>query len=280
MYNSRLTSAQQDEPAIIVRDTMGVRELVVTALAQYLELSVKMREFEEIFGNQVLGAASELLVLREKCKRLEMEYHRIEGGISRGRYRSLDEIQSDVDKALALPDIDDLDGPAQRADSGGPKDPSDSEYFDEAAKARIVRAFRRIVLPNVHPDTSSSEYADFEFAYSAYKNMDYTLMEALTIRYCGEVDLEQDGQLLTLMQLKARLNDYRAAYGRLDLRLRILQQNASPAELNVPEQAKQRMVEQRELFHQAIIAEAEKESDLQSRLRALVDDYSIRRKRA
>lgn len=257
---------RHDDAAIIVRKTKDVQASVISSLTQYLDLAARMREFEDTFSAQILGVAGELVLLRRKRRNLEAEYGRIKNKLDEGKYHNADEIAEDVGKALESADVDSLDpSPGRPEDT----DPYEAERFDTATRQRIVRAFKRIVLHSVHPDTSDAEYSEFEAAYSAYQARDYTLMEAFVIRYRGEVGFEEDGQLLTLAQLTTRLSQYQAAEKRLDARLRALQRNATPAELNSPEQAIRRIEEQGEKFQQAITEEAERVRNLQNRLRAL-----------
>ncbi|WP_063935860.1 hypothetical protein [Actinokineospora spheciospongiae] len=259
-------SSQHGGSATLVRQTKDVQTAVVSALLRYIELTVKMREFEDLFSSQVVSTAAELFMVREQRKRLEREYRRIQQKVAQGDYDTADEIKAEVDEALRS-----FDGVAAPAGSEAAPEPGgyEGERIDAATKARIVREFKRTVLPNVHSDTSEAEFSEFEVAYSAYRSRDYTLMEALVIQYRGEIGLEEDGQPLTLRQLQTRLADYRAAQKRLDERLRSLEQDVTSAEVSAPDQARKRMEEQRERFLHAIAEEADKVRDLQDLLRDL-----------
>lgn len=262
-------SPRYDEAAAIVRKTKDVQDAVVSALVRYIELAERMREFEDTFSAQILSAAGELFMIRTQRKRLESAYRRIQAKVDNGEYRNAEEIREEVDIALDLSDVDmtklDVTAEQLNRDHGG----HDSDELDATTKERIYRAFRRIVLPRVHSDTSDADYSEFEVAYAAYKSKDYVLMEAFVIQYRDSIGLEEDGQLLTLAQLTTRLNEYQAAQKRLDNRLLVLQREITSVEIKAPEQARKRMEEQGENLRRAIMEESEKIRALQSSLESL-----------
>ena len=263
-------SPQYDESAAIVRETKDVQGAVESVLIQYLELSERMREFEDTFSAQILSAANELFVMRGQRKQLELAYRRIQAKLDRGEYLSDNDIKEEVEAALELSEAD-VTGLDELSEALTRKlDGNDSGELDTVTKERIYRAFKRIVLPRVHSDTSDADFSEFEVAYKAYKSKDYTLMEAFVIRYRDNIGLEEDGQLLTLAQLTTRLKEYQAAWKRLDNRLGVLQREVTSAEIKAPEQARKRMEEQGEKFRQAIIDEAEELRELQSNLESLI----------
>ncbi|MGH3377866.1 MAG: hypothetical protein ACRDP6_24345 [Actinoallomurus sp.] len=237
----------------------------MSALIQYLELSERMREFEDTFSTQILSAAGELFMMRTRRKQLEVELKRIQAKLDNGEYKNDEEIMEEVDAALEFPEVDatGVDAITDMLGSDG------SIELDSVTKERIYRSFRRIVLPRVHSDTSDAGFSEFEIAYAAYKSKDYTLMEAFVIRYQDDIGLEEDGQLLTLMQLSTRLKEYQAAQKRLGDRLSVLQREITSAEIKAPERARRRMEEQGEKFRQAIMEEAEKLRRLQNSLESL-----------
>lgn len=265
MSPSYSRSPQYDEAAAIVRETKDVQDTVVSALIQYLELSERMREFEDTFSTQILSAAGELFMMRTRRKQLEVELKRIQAKLDNGEYKNDEEIMEEVDAALEFPEVDatGVDAITDMLGSDG------SIELDSVTKERIYRSFRRIVLPRVHSDTSDAGFSEFEIAYAAYKSKDYTLMEAFVIRYQDDIGLEEDGQLLTLMQLSTRLKEYQAAQKRLGDRLSVLQREITSAEIKAPERARRRMEEQGEKFRQAIMEEAEKLRRLQNSLESL-----------
>jgi hypothetical protein len=271
MPSSYPKSPQYDEAAAIVRETKDVQDAVESALIRYLGLSERMREFEDTFSAQILSAAGELFMIRTQRKRLAAAYRRIQAKVDNGEYRNADEIREEVNVALEFSNVDvtRLDAAANQLsrNPGG----HDSDELDAVTKERIYRAFRRIVLPRVHSDTSDADFSEFEFAYAAYKSKDYALMDAFVIRYRDNLGLEEDGQLLTLAQLTTRLKEYQAAQKRLDNRLLILQREITSVEIKAPEQARKRMDEQGEKLRQAIMEESEKIRGLQSSLESLAD---------
>ncbi len=256
---------------VLVGKTNEVRERVVHDLAAYIDLSAAMREFENAFQARVMHTAQQLHDAIEERRRLEAEFERIRRKVDRGEYGGAEEVEDDVRAALTPVDAD---ARAEAPEAVGDDD-STGDGVDPAAKKRIIREFKRIVLPKVHADTSDTSYSIFEVAYSAYKSGDHVLMEAFVIQYRGEVDgSDDDGRPLTRSRLETRLSEYRAAARRLDDRCRDLRRDAVEDEIRDPEQVHERIARQQEEFRRAVVREAERVQELRARLEALVEEGS------
>jgi hypothetical protein len=271
---------QDNAIAALTRSANDVRDQVIQTLSSYIELSTRMRTFEELFLTQVLHPGYQLRTLIEQRERLEAECERIRSGIERGDYLNTDEIRDDVravlrdaardqwyeppEDELALPDVveeNDLN-------SG----------LDEHAQHRILREFRRIVLPKVHADTSDAPFEVFDVVHSAYKRRDYVLMESFLIQYRGELGpYHENGQAVSLRQAMERLSEYRSALRRLERRLELLKGNMTASERDDSRQARQRMEQQNQEFRRAIDEEAERLLKLRSYLESLVSDLHSRK---
>ncbi|MDO0932746.1 hypothetical protein QQY66_13965 [Streptomyces sp. DG2A-72] len=260
--------------AALIQATNEVREQVVRALAAYIELSGRMREFEDTFSTQVLHAAQQLHDIIGQRRRLEAELDRIRTRIERDGYESAQEIEDYVHAVLTA----EPDDAAETARRGAVPDAEDEpiadgdDGLDDAARKRIVRDFKRIVLPSVHADTSDASFAVFDVAYSAYKAKDHVVMEALVIQYRGEIGAEDDaGRTVLQEEAAARLSEYRAAARRLDERLRSVRRHVTDAEVHNPEETRLRMRQRNEQIRRAIDEEAEQVLELRRRLEALLD---------
>ncbi|MGW0760297.1 hypothetical protein ACWD1Y_28095 [Streptomyces sp. NPDC002814] len=261
--------------AALIQATNEVREQVVRALATYVELSGRMREFEDTFSAQVLHAAQQLHDIIGQRRRLEAELDRIRTRIERDGYESAQEIEDDVHAVLTA----EPDDAAEAARHGAAPDAEDEpgagdgdDGLDDAARKRIVRDFKRVVLPSVHADTSDASFAVFDVAYSAYKAKDYVVMEALVIQYRGEIGVEDDaGRTVLQEEAAARLGEYRAAARRLEERLRAVRRHVTDAEVHNPEETRLRMRQRNEQIRRAIDEEAEHVLELRRRLEALLD---------
>ncbi|MGP4012450.1 hypothetical protein [Streptomyces sp. 4N124] len=260
--------------AALIQATNEVREQVVRALAAYIELSGRMREFEDTFSTQVLHAAQQLHDIIGQRRRLEAELDRIRTRIERDGYESAQEIEDDVHAVLTA----EPDDAAETARHDAAPDAEDEpiadgdDGLDDAARKRIVRDFKRIVLPSVHADTSDASFAVFDVAYSAYKAKDYVVMEALVIQYRGEIGAEDDvGRTVLQEEAAARLSEYRAAARRLEERLRSVRRHVTDAEVHNPEETRLRMQQRNEQIRRAIDEEAEHVLELRRRLEALLD---------
>lgn len=252
----------------VVLATNQVRDRVVRTLASCVELSATMREFEDLFSTQVLYAAQQLHEVVAERSRLDAEYRRIQDKLDHGAYGDADELADDIHAALT----DAATGPEVPSAEPGEEAGEGDDGLDPATKERIVREFKRVVLPNVHSDTSETPYAIFEVAYSAYRSRDYTMMEAFVIQYRGEVTAcAPDGRPLTSHQLRIRLSEYQAAERRLDDRCASMRRGLTDDELRDPAGARARMARQQEEFRRAIVTEAERLRELRERLEALAE---------
>jgi hypothetical protein len=250
----------------VVDATNEVRARVVRALEEYIELSDRMRRLEDTFSIHVLHTAARLHETIGHRRRLESEYERIRARIDSSGYASAAELADDVRSVLTTTETEYPDAGAGAA--GQPLDEvvvaAPDEGFDAASRERIVREFKRIVLPNVHADTSDAPYAIFDVAYSAYKTRDYTIMDAFVIRF----------RTVTAEDERTRLPDYLAAERRLDRRLRELRRDATYEELHDAETARQRMLRQNDEFRRAIDEEAERLEAVRTRLQALLREQA------
>lgn len=261
----------------VVRATNDTRERVTRALDEYLGLSARMREFEDTFSVQVLHAAQQLHEIMAQRRRLEADYERIRLRAQRGGYEDADELEDAVRTVLVSDDADYRD--TASPDEEGSYEVDDEvgdevdDGIDEATRRRIVRDFKRVVLPAVHADTSDSSFSVFDVAYSAYKARDYVVMEALVIRLRGEIAAyDQDGRTVAEGEARSRLHAYRAAARRLDQRLRALRARITDNELNFPERTRLRMEQRNDQIRQAIDEEAERILELRGLLETLVNN--------
>ncbi|MEO3751678.1 hypothetical protein [Streptomyces sp. B6B3] len=262
------------------RDAAGganeVRGRVVRMLGDYVALALRQRAFEELFRVRVLHAGYQLREVVEERRRLAAECDRIRAGIARGAYRDAAEVAADARRALvpppgpdagadADPDADPDAAPAPGAATFGR--PADDAGLDESTRRRILREFRRIVLPGVHADTSDAPFEAFDAAHAAYRVRDYVLMESFVIRHRGELGRAEAAD---------RLAEYRAAAGRLRHRLGLLRAECSPAELADDGGVRRRIEERSREIGRAIDAESEQVLRLRGYLTTLVDRGRLR----
>ena len=141
----------------LVKAANEVREQVVRTLSQYLELAARMRDFEDLFSAQVLHSEQQFLEITRNRRRLEAERDRIRARLEAGRYNTLEEIEDDVRDALAGNWAGNEEAAAAVDD--GLDETADGAELDSATKQRILRDFKRIVLPAVHADTSDASFS-------------------------------------------------------------------------------------------------------------------------
>ncbi len=245
-----------------------VRGRVVRLLGEYVALALRQRAFEELFRTRVLHAGYQLREVVEERRRLAAECDRIRTGIARGGYRDAADAAADARRVLAVPRGPDPDPHAdphaapEAVELPAFARPAGDDGLDGPARRRILRDFRRIVLPGVHADTSDAPYEAFDAAHAAYRGRDHVLMESFVIQHRGE---------LGPAEAAGRLAEYRAAAGRLRHRLRLLREESSPAELADDGEARRRIEERYREIGQAIDAESEQLLRLRGHLATLVD---------
>ncbi|GAB2588062.1 hypothetical protein [Kribbella endophytica] len=266
-----MSELARDEFGVIgaTKAANAVREQVVRTLEAYVGLSARMRRLEDAFRTQVMGAGYQLQQLIEERRRLEAELDRIRTRLADGEYADDAALAADVDAAL----VDTVPGPLNEDDPTASAEQHSDDGLDELSRRRILREFKRIVLPKVHTDTSTAPPEEFEVAHAVYRERDYVLMEAFVLQYRGELGpYDDDGAELSTGQATDRLASYRAAARRLDDRLARLRADATEAELTVPDDAQHRIREQNQEFLRAI----DEESATVMRLRTELEN--LRRK--
>jgi len=172
-----------------------VRLRLIKVLADYNHLQANMAEMENMFLTHVILPS---LQLRETARRreiLEEEYKQIRERIRDDYYSSAAEIEEDVRRVLKDSDLESSRKSLEEAEEEllhkGPTSSLEAVARDfdpdEREKDRIIRKFRRTVIPRIHSDTSNTPFEEFQTVYSAYKNKDYLMMKAFIIQYRGKL---------------------------------------------------------------------------------------------
>ena len=176
-----------------------IRNEIIVHLQHFLQLQGLMDEFEKHYLAYVLLPSYQLQASMQMRKYLEEQYQRISKAIEAGIFSDSSEIENEVREALRHADT--AFGYRAHGDSyHGPEIPtavllpeaSESDYeIDPAAKEKLIKEFKKVVLPKIHADTSDAPFEVFNAAFDAYKKKDYLLLAAFVIQYRGEFEDEK-----------------------------------------------------------------------------------------
>jgi hypothetical protein len=247
-------------------DVNQIRAEVVSALEQYNLWRKQMRQIEEQFLLNIVRPGCQLKLAIRQREGLERAYQRMVADIQREGYASQQELEADIRQVLAYDDahrnardeileeeLDQDDGPLESIYR------STADDVEEAiSKEEIIREFKRVVLPKIHPDTSDTPAEVFITVYEVLEKKDPLLMEAYIVEYRGEIESEQEADVLVILdRMKATQKRYRRLYVHLQHRLDRLKQAMTSQELENPKKVIENMQRQREELLVRIRSEAE-----------------------
>lgn len=262
-----------------VNDT---RSEVINTLDNYNHWRDQMRQVEDLFLVHVVRPAYRLRQAVQQREYLETEYRRIRKNIDHEHYADLEDLSSDIQGVLthsdtAFEDQDD-DLPDEESKTVNPLDMLEEldvdQLVDEIEQEAVAREFKRVVLPAIHPDTSSTSKQTFTTVYEAFEKRDYLLMQAYIAQYRGEIIPDPDEDpLFTLDQLGQYQDDYQEIGKRLDRRLDKLKEELTPQELDEPDQLQEKLRTQQTEISARIQVEAERILQLRQQIENLVNYY-------
>jgi hypothetical protein len=260
-------------------DPAGTRVKLVGLLTDYLRLQANMTEMENMFLTHVLMPGYQLRETTRRCEFLEGEYTRIKDRIRDGYYSSPAEVEEDVREVLKRSDLefsrkaveeaeDDL---LRQAPATGWEMVDHDFNPDDKEKDRILREFKRAVIPRIHADTSAAPFEEFQMVYSAYKKKDYLLMKAFIIRYQGDPEPgpgESAEDFAGRTENLAR--ESRHVLESLERRMAGLRQHMSDLELEKQDKVILQLKNQNKEILRSIYEQAEKVLRLQKMLEELI----------
>ena len=130
---------------------------------------------------------------------------------------------------------------------------------DESEKGRIIRQFKRTVIPRIHSDTSDAPFEEFQTVYSAYKNRDYLMMKAFIIRYQKEL-VPRPGESADSFAKRAarRARECSEVLEKVEQRMANLRKDMTALELEEQEKVILQIKNQHREIQRATYEEAEK----------------------
>ena len=149
--------------------------------------------------------------------------------------------------------------------------------MDDIPMDELVKEFKRVVLPAVHPDTSDTPDKVFETVFEVYKKGDPLLMEAYIIEYRGEYQTDRDADPLgSLDQVLKTQERYQRVSVHLQRRVDRIKQNLTTQEIEDPVKLQENMQQQRQEILTRIQSEAEQILAWRAKIEGLVQDYRER----
>jgi len=262
-----------------VNDT---RTTIIETLDNYNHWREQMRQVEDLFLVHVVRPGLRLRQAVHQHEYLESEYRRIRRNIDIEHYDDLDDLKSDIFSVLKQGD-ENFD--AQEEDVTG-DDEKETTIFDlmaefdvdqlvdEIEKESVVREYKRVVLPEIHPDTSDAPADTFKTVYEVFEKRDYLLMEGYIVQYRGEIvpDPVED-PFIMLDEIDKYQTEYAGLKTRLDYRMERLWKELTPKEREDPDQLKEMLRSQQTEIDEKIHEEAEMILQLRLQIEDLVNYY-------
>jgi hypothetical protein len=253
---------------------------IISTLEQYNHWREQVRQVEDSFLANIVRPAQQLKHAIRRRELLEREYQRIQTGIQCESYASQQELEADIRRVLSHDDAT-LDADAEDPDEEKSEDEELLERLEETtvedvveaiSREELVKEFKRVVLPKIHPDTSDTLDEVFKTVYEVYKKGDHLLMEAYILEYRGEIQPDRDADPLESLD---RVNKTREYTQRLAVRL---QRRVERLDLTVQEKEDpKRLWENLKLQLQEILARIQSEAEqilhLHTRIEDLVQVY-------
>ncbi len=247
-------------------DTNQLRAEIIAKLKAYNHWRNQTRQIEEQFLLNIVRPGYQLKHAIRQRELLEQTYQRIYNEIQSEGYASKEELEADIRRVLAF------DETASEVQEEAPDDTLEQEealydtlvniQVDDVEEAisreTLIKDFKRIVIPKIHPDTSDTPNEVFINVYEVYKREDPLLMEAYIAEYRGDIQTEQAEDVLEGLNLiRAYLKQYQRLLIRLERKFARLIHQLTPEELDNPEDLKHKFENQRLEIIQRIQREAE-----------------------
>ena len=258
------------------------RREIVETLERYNHWREQMREVEQLFLVNIVRPGYRLKQAIRQREYLRNEYRRIRKSIENESYASLEKLEGDVRRVLTHSDT------AFEADQENfedemlqeketlimPDEIDIDEIIDEYEKDKLVREFKRVVLPAVHPDTSDTADEVFKNVFEVYEKRDYTMMEAYTVQYRGDIEPDTEEDPIEFLEDACEYQDkLQRLLERLKSRVEHLMRDMTPQELEQPERLRADFQQQREELRNRIQEESEHILLLRDKLEELVQLY-------
>lgn len=269
----------------ITAEVNHLRLTIQSTLEEYNHWREQMRRVESLFLANIIRPGHHLKTAIRQREYLEGEYQRLYTAIQQEKYADRQELEWDLRQVLARGELDQETISEQEEEQElQQEDPfkrlqemNVDDLVEVFTREELIREFKRVVLPKVHPDTSNSSPELFKTVYEVYKNGDPLLMEAYIVEYKGELQPEKEGDVLENLEQVLKRREYTLQLcGRLQRRLERLKAELSPEELENAGRIQENMQTQRQEILKRIQAEAEQILYWREKIERLVEEYRSR----
>ena len=270
----------------ITAEVNQVRDRIKTTLEEYNHWREQMRQVEGFFLANIVRPGHHLKAAIRQREFLESEYQRLLAGIQQEKFASQQELEAEMRLVLARGDLaEETATEEQEQEELLEEDPfkkiqemSVDDLVEVFTREELIREFKRVVLPRVHPDTSNTPPEVFKTVFEVYQKADPLLMEAYIVEYRGEIQSEKEGDVLENLEGARKTRGYfLKLFSRLQNRLERLKREMSPQELENPHKVEEDMKDQRREILRRIQAEAEQILYWREKIESLVEQYQQRR---
>jgi len=247
-------------------DVNRLRDEIVSTLGQYNHWREQMREIEVLFLANIVRPGHHLKRAIRQREHLESEYRRIYASIQRGSFANQQELEAEIRHVLIQSEVavetlgedQDEEWLEEENPLSSLADVTVDDVMEAISIEELIKEFKRVVLPKVHPDTSNAPTEIFKTVFEVFKSSDPILMEAYIIEYRGEVQPKTDADPLEeLDQLVHTQKRYQRLFVRLQRRVDRIKKDLTPQEIDDPDKVQANMKQQRQEILARIQAEAE-----------------------
>ena len=270
----------------IIGEINETRSEIISTLKHYQLLREQMREMEKTFLVNIVRPGQQLKLAVHQNQYLQQEYQRMLNGIHDEKYPSLQKLEADIRQVLTHADAvfnaqdekpDEQLEEALHQEMDLFKQADDAivdDLLDGISREELMKTFKRVVLPRVHPDTSDTPEEVFNTVYEAYEKKDALLMEAYIVEYQGELEPVSEGDPLECLDqaLETQIRCLNLNQ-RLRERFNLLRKDLTQAELEDPAKLSANLQSRREEILERIRAEAEKILYWRDKIEGLIQIY-------
>jgi hypothetical protein len=250
----------------LATDVNCTRDEIISTLGRYTRWREQMREIEKLFLVNIVRPGQHLRQAIRQRAHLESEYERLYTSIQRAGFASQQDLEAEIRHVLkgshtaddVMEQGEDEEWLQQEDPASWMVDVTVDDLEEAVSMEELVKEFKRVVLPRIHPDTSDTSPEVFNTVYEVFKNFDPILMEAYVIEYRREIQPEPDADPLEeLDRLTFAQKRYQRSSARLQRRVDRIKQDLTPQEIENPQKIQENMRVQRQEILARIQAEAE-----------------------
>jgi hypothetical protein len=280
----RLDQAEQKVKGFyqqIIADLNHARAQIIESLDEFIHLQEQIRNIEDQFMLNIVRPGYHLKKAIQQREYLDAEYHRMYKKIQRAGYTDQVDLEKDIRRAISTAKAEEDQSYEEYQEELQEDDPGLAypwmdvdDVMDVLSKEDLIREFKRVVLPAIHPDTSTTPAEVFNTVYEIYKKEDTLLMEAYIIQYRGEIPAKADTDPLEILDLvNESLKQYQRVATRLKRRMDGIKAEIATLELEHPEKLQDNMQIQRQEILKRIQDESEQILYWREKIEGLVKEF-------